>query len=77
MAMYMDTDMHTDVATYMYTDMDAAMSSVDAELTAEGETVYIVPIGGSNALGSMGYVACAMELAQQVLKAADVEVEKI
>jgi len=46
-------------------DMDVAMSSVDAELTAEGETVYIVPIGGSNALGSMGYVACAMELAQQ------------
>lgn len=46
-------------------DMDAGMVSISAELTAKGETVYIVPIGGSNALGSMGYIACAMELAAQ------------
>ncbi len=47
------------------TNMDAAMSSIHAELTAKGETVYVVPIGGSNALGSMGYIACALELAEQ------------
>jgi len=50
----------------MNADMDAAMAKLSAELTASGETVYIVPIGGSNALGSMGYVSCAMELSQQL-----------
>lgn len=46
-------------------DIDAAISDINADLTANGETVYVVPIGGSNALGSMGYITCAMELAQQ------------
>lgn len=50
----------------MNTDMDAAMTKLSAELTASGEKTYIVPIGGSNALGSMGYVSCAMELSQQL-----------
>ena len=33
--------------------------------TAEGETVYYVPMGGSNEIGMLGYVECAMELDKQ------------
>ncbi|CDG23004.1 D-cysteine desulfhydrase [Xenorhabdus poinarii G6] len=29
------------------------------------EAAYIVPVGGSNALGSLGYVRCALEIAEQ------------
>jgi D-cysteine desulfhydrase family pyridoxal phosphate-dependent enzyme len=46
-------------------DMDAAMAALAAELTAAGEAVYVVPVGGSNALGARGYVACAFELSAQ------------
>lgn len=35
-------------------------------LTAEGHRPYIVPEGGSNALGALGYVACAREIATQL-----------
>lgn len=30
-----------------------------------GEQAYVVPVGGSNALGSLGYVDCAYEMASQ------------
>jgi D-cysteine desulfhydrase len=35
------------------------------ELAAAGRKAYIIPGGGSNALGGLGYVACAQELQQQ------------
>jgi len=47
------------------TDMGAAMQKVATELAAAGRKGYIVPGGGSNALGGLGYVACAQELQQQ------------
>ncbi len=50
------------------TDMGAAMQKVAAELAAEGRKGYIVPGGGSNALGGLGYVACAQELQQQMFE---------
>ncbi|WP_418163017.1 D-cysteine desulfhydrase [Pantoea vagans] len=34
-------------------------------LEAQGFRPYIVPIGGSNALGALGYVECAQEIAHQ------------
>jgi D-cysteine desulfhydrase len=46
-------------------DMAAAMQRVADELTALGRKGYILPGGGSNALGGLGYVACAVELQQQ------------
>jgi len=46
-------------------DMDAAIAALADELTQAGETVYVVPVGGSNALGALGYVACAFEMAEQ------------
>ncbi|WP_409455799.1 D-cysteine desulfhydrase [Pantoea sp. CTOTU46764] len=34
-------------------------------LEAQGFRTYIVPVGGSNALGALGYVECAQEIAHQ------------
>lgn len=45
--------------------MMEAMLRVQAELTAQGRKGYIIPGGGSNAIGGLGYVACAQELQQQ------------
>jgi len=46
-------------------DMAAAMKRVADVLAAEGRKAYVIPGGGSNALGGLGYVACAQELQQQ------------
>jgi 1-aminocyclopropane-1-carboxylate deaminase/D-cysteine desulfhydrase-like pyridoxal-dependent ACC family enzyme len=53
----MDTD--------SYEDIYAEMDRVGAAL---GVPYYKIPCGGSNALGSLGYVACARELASQGLR---------
>jgi L-cysteate sulfo-lyase len=47
------------------TDMVAAMAEVAARLTSAGETPYIIPGGGSNAVGALGYAAVALELVNQ------------
>ena len=47
------------------TNMAQAMQQVADELAALGRKAYIIPGGGSNALGGLGYVACAQELQQQ------------
>ena len=48
------------------TAMGPAMQAVADELTGLGRKGYIIPGGGSNALGGLGYVACAQELQQQM-----------
>ena len=45
-----------------YADIYAEMDRMGAE---RGRPYYKIPCGGSNALGSLGYVACAREIAQQ------------
>lgn len=47
------------------TDMNAAMQQLAGELRAQGRKPYVIPGGGSNAVGALGYVTCALELAQQ------------
>lgn len=47
------------------TDMNAAMTELAAELKAGGKKPYIVPGGGSNEIGALGYVNCALELLGQ------------
>jgi D-cysteine desulfhydrase len=42
-----------------------AMNRVVDELAASGRKGYVIPGGGSNAIGGLGYVACAQELQQQ------------
>ncbi|TNF60664.1 MAG: D-cysteine desulfhydrase [Burkholderiales bacterium] len=51
------------------TDMAAAMQKEADTLASQGRKAYVIPGGGSNALGSLGYVSCAMELQQQMLDA--------
>ena len=47
------------------TDMLGALNQLADELRAQGRKPYVVPGGGSNPLGALGYVSCAQELLQQ------------
>jgi len=47
------------------TDMNAAMEDLAAELKADGKKPYIIPGGGSNAIGALGYVNAALEILNQ------------
>jgi L-cysteate sulfo-lyase len=44
------------------TDMQAAMDALAEQLRADGRRPYVIPGGGSNPVGALGYVACAQEL---------------
>ena len=46
-------------------DMNAEAETKGAALRAAGERVYVIPGGGSNKVGALGYVSCAQELMQQ------------
>lgn len=46
-------------------DMDAEMEQLAERLTSDGKRPYIIPGGGSNALGALGYVNAALELVTQ------------
>ena len=48
--------------------MAAEMQKVLEAVAREGRKGYIIPGGGSNALGGLGYVACAQELQQQLFE---------
>ncbi len=50
-------------------DMNAAMEVVADELRAKGENPYIIPGGGSNPIGALGYVDCALEMLAQANRA--------
>jgi len=47
------------------TDMNAAMEEVAAVLRDQGRKPYVIPGGGSNPIGALGYVNCALELLHQ------------
>ena len=49
-------------------DLSAAMQKIADQLKAEGRKGYLIPGGGSNALGALGYVACAEELLAQTFE---------
>jgi L-cysteate sulfo-lyase len=46
-------------------DMNAAMEPVAEEIRAKGGKPYLIPGGGSNEIGALGYVNCAVELTCQ------------
>lgn len=50
------------------TDMNAAMEDLAGTLKAEGRSTYIIPGGGSNRVGALGYANCAAELTGQALE---------
>ncbi len=47
------------------TDMNQAMSDFAEELRRKGKSPYIIPGGGSNPVGALGYVNCVLELLAQ------------
>jgi len=47
------------------TDLAAGMARIAEGLKVEGRIPYVIPGGGSNALGALGYVACAGEIVAQ------------
>jgi D-cysteine desulfhydrase len=47
-------------------DPDRQMEAVAADLRAQGRQPCVVPIGGSNALGALGYVRAGLELDAQI-----------
>ncbi len=47
------------------TDMQAEMEALAATLKAGGKRPYVIPGGGSNPIGALGYVNCAAELTGQ------------
>jgi L-cysteate sulfo-lyase len=47
------------------TDMDAAMEETAQTVTEMGGKPYIIPGGGSNRVGALGYVDCASEMTGQ------------
>lgn len=46
-------------------DMQAEMETLADKFRAEGRNVYVIPGGGSNPTGALGYVNCAYELVGQ------------
>jgi D-cysteine desulfhydrase len=49
-------------------DMIAAMQADAAKVQALGRKAYIIPGGGSNAIGALGYVACVQEMLTQLFE---------
>jgi len=47
------------------TDLAAEMDRHAAALRQQGRKPYVIPLGGTNPAGDLGYVDCAMELTQQ------------
>jgi len=47
-------------------DAAAVFKRVMAEIEAGGGKPYLVPVGGSNAIGSLGYVAAYLEIADEI-----------
>ncbi len=47
------------------TDMDAAMAALANRLRSDRRKPYVIPGGGSTPVGALGYVTCALELADQ------------
>lgn len=46
-------------------DMNAEAETKAKELRSSGRKVYVIPGGGSNSIGALGYVKCMIELAAQ------------
>ncbi|HEV7158585.1 MAG TPA: D-cysteine desulfhydrase [Caulobacteraceae bacterium] len=51
------------------TDLAGAMQGAADALAKKGRKAYVIPGGGSNALGALGYAACAQELMTQLFEA--------
>jgi L-cysteate sulfo-lyase len=55
---------------------DEQLERLRWQLESQGGRPYVIPMGGSNILGSMGYVAAAQEIVEQA-NAADIAIDHI
>jgi len=46
-------------------DLNRAGEDLAAEIAANGDATYFIPTGGSSPVGALGYVVCALELAER------------
>lgn len=54
--------------THLVADVEEAMSKfteISKHLQGTNHTTYVIPTGGSNPVGALGYVNCAMEIVEQ------------
>jgi L-cysteate sulfo-lyase len=58
------------------TDMNAEMEALAADLRDKGRRPYVIPGGGSNPVGALGYANCALELLHQANEM-DVKIDHI
>ena len=49
-------------------DMMGELNKLADELRAQGRTPYVIPGGGSNTIGALGYVSCAQEILTQTFE---------
>ncbi|EIY4900847.1 D-cysteine desulfhydrase [Klebsiella sp. 1SOBk12mer] len=54
------------------TDPAAQLEELATRIEAQGYRPYVIPVGGSNALGALGYVESALEIAQQCEDAVEI-----
>jgi len=47
-------------------DRNRKLNQVAEDLEADGKKPYVIPVGGSNSIGSVGYVSAMLELATQL-----------
>ena len=58
------------------TDMNKELAKVAADVADSGGRPYVIPGGGSNSIGALGYVECALELVAQANEAG-LEIDRI
>jgi D-cysteine desulfhydrase family pyridoxal phosphate-dependent enzyme len=49
-----------------YYGAEAAIEEACERLRSEGRTPYAIPVGGASTVGALGYVACGLELVEQL-----------
>lgn len=54
------------------TDPAAQLDELATRIEAQGYRPYVIPVGGSNALGALGYVESTLEIAQQCEDAVEI-----
>ncbi|EPY4243797.1 D-cysteine desulfhydrase [Klebsiella quasipneumoniae] len=54
------------------TDPAAQLDELATRIEAQGYRPYVIPVGGSNAFGALGYVESALEIAQQCEDAVEI-----
>ena len=54
------------------TDPSAQLDELATRIEAQGYRPYVIPVGGSNALGALGYVESALEISQQCEDAVEI-----